>query len=170
MADRIGAFRNIIPVTSRANDPPTPVVPPNEEEPGVRWSRTSTFKYDPKDYNIDVNDQRKKSSGLTVIDSPKHRYETRVETLAAPAMYKTRNYEAKAGDIVLIPLETWEEMWFLFLTENQQVIVGSIDHGNGNVTELYQEQEVEYWIHMHFTKRPATPRLTTGTQRYGSIP
>lgn len=170
MADRIGAFRNIVPVISRANEPPTPVVPPAEEEPGVRWSKTSTFKYDPKDYNIDVNDQRKKSSGVTVINSPKHKYETRVERLAAPAMYKTRNYDAKTSDITFTTLETWEEMWFLFLTEVQQVVVGSISHSNGSVTELYQTQEVEYWIHMHFTKRPSTPRMTVGTTRYGSIP
>lgn len=178
MADRIGAFRQIVPVISHTNDPP--IEPPVEgpEEPGISWSRQSAFKYTLPFYDVDPHNDPTMPKGMRIKDAPKHEYVTRVERLAPAVEWKTMNYMVKntviQGDgstsVFDSIAETWREMWFLLNTETVQEIMGSIRYANGSVIEKYRTVEIERYLHVVFTKRPSTPNVSTDENTYGELP
>ena len=172
MADRIGAFKNIIPVTSRPNVPPSTEPTPEPPEPGITWSKEAKFKYS----TLEVDPLPKGGkTGFSLKGSDEHRYETRVEELPAATMYVTEDYKYTFRDhFPAIPVEfqileeTWREAWFFLGSETQKEIIGYTSNGVGGIVERFKEREVEYWLHLTF-KKP-TPNLQGVKHKYGELP
>lgn len=178
MVDRIGAFRDIVPVTSRANDPPAPPVPvPKPEAPGVKWSKVSTFKYKLPLFDTVYDPNAPDGAGSTVKDAPKEVYETRVESLANAVMWKTQDYdeihtviETGGTTTTMVTAETWTEAWVLLGTETIKEINGFTMSADGSITERFKSVEIERYLHITFKKRATTPQKRNVTHKYGELP
>lgn len=175
MADRIGAYRNIIPVISKPNViPDSSPEPVPDEGPGASWAKTATFRYS----TLEIDPPKPGgSSGVTVKHPPKHEFETRVEEFPMPVKWKTREYDFLItirgfGDPPdsdsLTTLEHQTEGWYFLGTETQREIIGYTSFGGGRVQERFKTREVDYYLHLIFDV--AVPREGIAEHTYGELP
>lgn len=178
MGDRIGAFRQVIPVTSKANVPrnTAPLEPPPESE--ITWSKQSNFKYSTLEIDpVPAGGGVRFGSGATVKHPARIEYETRIESFPSAVMWITEDYQVRFHGTGPEPehnfdnmatQEYWTEAWYFLGSEQQQEIVGYTATRYG-VTERFKSREVEYYIHLTF-KHNAIPRKQGVFHKYGELP
>jgi len=168
MADRIGAYRNIIPVISRPNAPPDTTPEPETPDGTIRWSKTSTFHYS----TLEIDPPKPGGKvGVTVRHPPIHVFETRIEEFPAAVMWKTEEYDVliHTGGGSLLTNEAWVEAWCLLTSETQKEIIGYTAYKGGQIQERYKSREVEYYAHFIFDKH-SLPRRKGIYHTYGELP
>lgn len=174
MGQRIGAYRQLVPVTSKPNVPRDDTPVPEDNEPGVTWATTAKFKYstlevDPLPAGVGFG------GSATVTHAPQIRFETRVESFPSASMWITEDYKYRfhtngfgVDDVDEMHIgEVWSEAWYFLGEEDQNEIVGFTFTRYG-VTERYRTRPVEYWLHLTF-KNSVVNRQGT-FNKYGELP
>lgn len=176
VAGRIGAYRQIIPVISKPNVPREQPPPQEPVQPGIKWSKQSTFKY--STLEIDPVPVGTRFGGSAVVKHPARiKFETRVEDFPEAVMWRTQDYQwhLKVSGFLdpelnfeqMVTDEVWFEAWYFLGSETQQEITGYQSSG-GDVTPRFRSREVEYYLHLRF--RNNVPNKVQEFHKYGELP
>jgi hypothetical protein len=165
----IGSLSTIVPVTMRANTPPSKQRLPAEPDIGLRWGKQSQFTFSaqtPPD-----NAEQGPTQPLPFVRlATKHKYETRIETIPTPNWIQKRIYKPSREDHFMLTQGGVEsssgrdeidgedyEYQIDLGEEAQQEIAGFTAYPDGSVVERYKTILVHRRLSVGIDKTPSSP-------------